>query len=38
MKEKIRAMTVSTFILTSDLLNVLSHDGGLGDFEARRVV
>lgn len=37
MKERIKAHTVNGVIMSSDLIGILSHDGGIGDFEARRV-
>lgn len=38
MKERIRSHTSNGFILSSDLKSILAHDGGLGDFDANRVV
>ena len=37
MKERIKAHTANIVIMSSDLIGILSHDIGLGDFEARRV-
>ena len=38
MKEKIRAVTANGQIMSNDLVAILSHDGALGDFDAKKVV